>query len=125
MREYYGTKQGKRPVLHELQTELEKLDLRAKMAKITGLSPTKIQRIERMGEKGLLDYADAGQIPITALYNSMEAKNNDVSKYTAEEVISLEPICCKACHQATGKIVFTRYNELRYKAQTDESQILF
>lgn len=125
LREFYGKKQGKRPVLHELQADLDKCDLRTKMVKITGLSATKIQRVEKLGQKGLLDYADFGEIPVTALYNSAEAKNNDVSSFKAEEIISLTPRCCNACHQETGKIVFTKASELHYKNKIDNSEILF
>jgi hypothetical protein len=125
LREFYGKKQGKRPILHEVQADLDKCDLRTKMVKITGLSATKIQRIEKLGQKGLLDYADLGEIPITALYNSVEAKNNDASSYKAEEKISLESKCCNACHQETGKIVFTRASELHYNNNIDKDDILF
>lgn len=125
LREFYGKKQGKRPILHELQADLEKCDLRTKMVKITGLSATAIQQIEKLGQKGLLDYADFGEIPVTALYNSAEGKNEELSSITAEKVISLDPECCKTCKQPTGKIVFIRGNKLVYKDKTENDQILF
>lgn len=125
LREFYGKKQGKRPMLHELQADLDKCDLRTKMVKISGLSATAIQRIEKLGQKGLLDYADFGEIPMTALYKSAEGKNKELAELTAEEIIPLEPKCCKTCDQPTGKIVFTRATELHYKDRTEDDQILF
>lgn len=125
LRKFYGTRQGKRPVLHEKEAGLEQDDLRTKMSKITGLSATKIQRIEKLAEKNLLAYADSNIIPITALYNSAEEKNNDVSSYKPAVEIPLVQTCCNACRQPTGRIVFTRANTLQYREHTDEDQILF
>lgn len=125
LREFYGTKQGKRPVIHEKESGLENLDLRSRMAKITGLSQTKIQRIEKLGQLNLLSYSDTNVIPLTALYNSAEQKNNGVSNYKPVEEISLNVVCCNQCRQPTGKLVFTRAGEINYKDQTGADQILF
>lgn len=125
LRDFYGTRQGQRPVIHELQTELDLLPLRTKMAKITGLSETNIHRIEKLGKLNLLSYSDTGSIPVTALYNSAEQKNNDVSNYKPVVEIPLNAVCCNQCKQPTGRLVFTRAEKIQYKDQTGADQILF
>lgn len=125
LRDFYGTRQGQRPIIHELQTELDLLPLRTKMAKITGLSETNIHRIEKLGKLNLLSYSDASSIPVTALYNSAEQKNNDVSNYKPVEEIPLSAVCCNQCKQPTGRLVFTRAEKIQYKDQTSADQILF
>jgi hypothetical protein len=125
LRDFYGTRQGQRPVIHELQTELDLLPLRTKMAKISGLSETNIHRIEKLGKLNLLSYSDTGSIPVTALYNSAEQKNNDVSNYKPVEEIPLNAVCCNQCKQPTGRLVFTRAEKIQYKDQTGADQILF
>lgn len=125
LRDFYGKRQGKKPVIHEVQTELDILPLRKKMAKITGLSETNIQRIEKLGELNLLSYSDLDSIPKTALYNSVEQKNNDITSFKPAEVIPLNAVCCNQCKQPTGRLVFTRASQIQYKDQTGADQVLF
>lgn len=125
LRNFYGTRQGKRLVIHEKQTELDKLHLREKMSKITGLSETNIYRIEKLGELNLLSYSDTGSVPVTALYNSAKQENNGIANYKPVEEVPLISVCCNQCKQPTGRLVFTRAEKIQYKDQTGADQILF
>jgi hypothetical protein len=125
LRDFYGTRQGQRPVIHELQTELDLLPLRTKMAKITGLSETNIHRIEKLGKLNLLSYSDKSDGLVTALHKAAEQKNNEISSYKPAEVIPLNAVCCNQCKQPTGRLVFTRASQIQYKDQTGADQILF
>jgi hypothetical protein len=125
LRDFYGTRQGQRPVIHELQTELDLLPLRKKMAKITGLSETNIHRIHKLGKLNLLSYADKSDGLVTALHKAAEQKSNGIANYKPIVEIPLTAVCCNQCKQPTGRLVFTRAKEIQYKDQTGADQILF
>lgn len=125
LREFYGTRQGKRPMLHENQAAVEHETLRAKMEKVTGVNETKIQRIENLAQHNLLAYADQNSVPKTAMYSAMERKTSDITEYVPEVKIPIEPICCNACKQPLGRLVFTIADKLQYKSDTPNDQIQF
>lgn len=124
LRKFWGTRQGKRPELRGDQSELEKLDLRSRMEKVTNIDGTTIHRLERLGKKNLLCYADAGIIPITTLDQAAKDENAECD-YVPVTRISLDSACCEKCQQPTGRIIFTNANELKYKDNTEENQIQF
>ncbi|HXD93886.1 MAG TPA: ParB/RepB/Spo0J family partition protein [Bacteroidia bacterium] len=125
LRAFWGTRQGQRPVMMEDQAEVEKLNLRERMEKITGVDGSTIYRVETLGKKNLLCYADTGAIPLTALIAAVKDENGNELCYKPIEEISLNPVCCEKCHQPTGRIVFTKANELAYKDQTSNNEIKF
>jgi hypothetical protein len=125
LREFYGTRQGKRPVMHESQIAVENEPLRTKMEKVTGVNGTKIQRIENLAQHNLLAYSDKNSVPKTALYNAMERKATDINKYQASVSVPLVSKCCEQCKQPVGRIIVTRANTLQYKSDTPDDQIRY
>lgn len=125
LREFYGSRQGQRPILHENQAAVENDNLRAKLEKVTGVNETKIHRIENLAEHNLLAYADKNSLPKTAMYVAMEKKTSDIEEYVPEVKIPLTPTCCNSCKQPLGRIVFTVADKLQYKSNTPDDQIQF
>jgi hypothetical protein len=124
---YYKKHQGARKDLVSAISHESNETTRKKKASDIGLSESTVFRVEKLADYNLLKYADEGEIPVSQLLKATNADNDTILENSVPmRSVSLEVgTCCNSCRQATGRIVYTRANELVYKELVDVSEIKF
>jgi hypothetical protein len=124
---YYKKHQGARTDLEPATSLAMSETTRKKKANDIGLSESTVFRVEKLAAHNLLKYADEGEIPVSQLLKATNAVSDTLLENSvAMRSVSLElGTCCNSCRQVTGRIVYTRANELVYKELIDESEIKF
>lgn len=134
LREFWGKRQGQRPVLHPGQEEAEKIPhLDDRIQAITGISTAQQSNLLAVGDypeqQNLLEYAGIGkdQVSLKALYNAIRRATdmqNDDEEDTNQE-INLDPVCCPHCTNGTKRIFVGKDWKLYYASDIDKSNIKF